>query len=84
MRKIVTLGILGLLALGVSATASADDTRPRRQGPRVIELPILEIEGRFEIPLSFVLVRSETGYQLVEQRTSFVDEVVRSTGAEAF
>ena len=83
MRKIVTLGILGLLGLGIVGTAAADDADCPRVENGVIILCDQQVEGRRQVPVQFVMVRSDAGYRLVEQRTSFVREIVRTTGTGA-
>lgn len=74
--------VLGLLAL--SATGAVAQSGKRRQ-PRVIQLEEIVIEGRVQKPNAFyILNRSSLGYELLELRTSFLREVVRSVQKEPF
>ena len=83
VRKIASFVIAGALGLGLAATAAADDPPASRRG-RVIQLPDTPIVGRRQVPVQFVLVRSESGYRVVEQRPDLAREIVRSTRAGAF
>ena len=82
IRKLASLVLAGALGLGLAATAAADDPPASRRG--VIDLPVTYIQGRAEVPVQFVLVRTESGYRVVEQRPDLVREIVRSTRAGAF
>ena len=84
MRKMMTLGIFGLLALGMVGSVAAQDPPARRNGGHVIEIPEIHIGGAVQLPVEFVIVRSDTGYRLVQQRTSFVRDIVRSTTGDSF
>jgi hypothetical protein len=58
--------------------------RPARQ-PRVIQLDEIRIEGRVQKPNAFyILNRSNLGYEVMDLRTSFVREIVRSVQREPF
>ena len=72
-------------AVLVSArSGSAQQQRPRRQ-PRVIQLEEIVIEGRVQKPNAFyILNRSNLGYEVLELRTSFLREVVKSVQKEPF
>ena len=77
----IALGVLFLIAFA-SSNALAQKTRNR---PRVIQLEEIRIEGRVQKPNAFyILNRSNIGYEVLELRTSFVREVVRSVGKEPF
>ena len=80
---IVAAGIvLGLVAFGGS-TAEAQDRAARQ--PRVIQLDEIRIEGRVQKPNAFyILNRSNLGYEVLDLRTSFVREVIRSVQDEPF
>ena len=55
------------------------------QGPRVIQLEEIHIEGRVQKPNAFyILNRSNLGYEVLDLRTSFLREVVRSVRREPF
>ena len=82
------LAILGftIAMLGASSLADAQDRarRPARE-PRVIQLDEIRIEGRVQKPNAFyILNRSNLGYEVLDLRTSFTREVVRSVQREPF
>lgn len=76
---------LGLLAFGGS-TAGAQDRGDRAgRQPRVIQLDEIRIEGRVQKPNAFyILNRSNLGYEVLDLRTSFVREVIRTVQDEPF
>jgi hypothetical protein len=75
-----TLAALSMLA----GTAGAQDRRKAR-APKVIELEEIKIEGRVQKPNAFyILNRSNIGYEVMELRTSFVSEVIRSVRRDPF
>lgn len=82
------LSALTIAALLVSASASfAQDRTPRapRGTPRVIQLDEIRIEGRVQKPNAFyILNRSNLGYEVLDLRTSFVREVIRSVQHDPF
>jgi hypothetical protein len=58
--------------------------RPRR-APRVIQLEEIRIEGRVQKPNAFyILNRSNLGYEVLDLRTSFLREVVRTVQRDPF
>jgi len=68
--------VLGVLA--ASGHAHAQDKK-RTRAPKVVELEEIKIEGRVQKPNAFyILNRSSIGYEVMELRTSFVQEIVRS------
>ena len=68
----------------LTTTASAQD-RKKARAPKVIELEEIKIEGRVQKPNAFyILNRSNIGYEVMELRTSFVNEVVRSVRRDPF
>ena len=75
-----------LVALFSLATPSDADAQRRRRGqPRVIELEEIRIEGQVQKPTAFYLLsRSNLGYEVLDLRTSFVREIVRSVRREPF
>lgn len=84
---------LGLLmaTFAVLATASffapsSAQAQRRARGPRqVIQLDQIVIEGRVQKPNAFyILNRSSIGYEVLDLRTSFTREVVRSVQDEPF
>ncbi|MFI5307273.1 MAG: hypothetical protein ACHQ53_07975 [Polyangiales bacterium] len=71
------------LASLVARGAAAQDKRPK--APKVIELEEIKIEGRVQKPNAFyILNRSALGYEVMELRTSFVQEVVRAVRKDPF
>jgi hypothetical protein len=73
---------LGFALLGATPSVS-DQKKPR--APKVIELEEIKIEGRVQKPNAFyILNRSNIGYEVMELRTSFLQEVVRSVRREPF
>jgi hypothetical protein len=84
MKRWASIGWLTLvLATSAATTSHAQDTK-RRQ-PRVIQLEEIVIEGRVQKPNAFyILNRSNLGYEVLELRTSFLREVVRSVQKEPF
>jgi hypothetical protein len=77
-----------MLALGLFTHASgahAQDKKQRQRAPKVIELEEIKIEGRVQKPNAFyILNRSNIGYEVMELRTSFVQEVVRAVRRDPF
>lgn len=72
------------VALAPALSARAQDKK-RQRAPKVVELEEIRIEGRVQKPNAFyILNRSNIGYEVLELRTSFVQEVVRSVRGEPF
>ena len=79
--SIVWLALL-LVALATNATRAQD---AKRRQPRVIQLEEIVIEGRVQKPNAFyILNRSNLGYEVLELRTSFLREILRSVQKEPF
>jgi len=78
--------VASVIALGLFVAAvSFANAQPRRRGPRVIQLDEIRIEGRVQKPNAFyILNRSNLGYEVLDLRTSFVREVIRSVQHEPF
>jgi hypothetical protein len=77
---IVTIG-----ALAASAGSAEAQERKKPRAPKVIELEEIKIEGRVQKPNAFyILNRSNIGYEVMELRTSFINEVVRSVRRDPF
>lgn len=86
-RALALIGasVLALLALGVVGTRSAEAQSARGRQPTVIQLDEIRIEGRVQKPNAFyILNRSNLGYEVLDLRTSFVREVIRSVQDEPF
>jgi len=76
--------LLGLLLLFVAPSEASAQSSSGRQ-PRVIQLDEIRIEGRVQKPNAFyILNRSNLGYEVLDLRTSFVREVIRSVNDEPF
>jgi hypothetical protein len=81
----IVLGAALLVAGLVPVAASAQPRGRDRGAPRVIELEEFHIEGRVQKPNAFyILNRSNLGYEVLDLRTSFVREVIRSVQREPF
>jgi hypothetical protein len=80
------VGALGLLLLvGVGQVAAQDRAAASKRKPKVIQLEEITIEGRVQKPNAFyILNRSNLGYEVLDLRTSFLRDVVRSVQAEPF
>lgn len=73
-----------LLAAELAGAAQAQDKK-RQRAPKVIQLEEIKIEGRVQKPNAFyILNRSNIGYEVLELRTSFVQDIVRSVRREPF
>jgi hypothetical protein len=74
-----------LAALSLLAGAAGAQDRKKARAPKVIELEEIKIEGRVQKPNAFyILNRSNIGYEVMELRTSFVSEVIRSVRRDPF
>jgi hypothetical protein len=84
MRRLLLLGTL--LSAGWLALPSDVEAQPaQRRAPRVIQLEEIRIEGRVQKPNAFyILNRSNLGYEVLDLRTSFVREIVRSVRRDPF
>jgi hypothetical protein len=76
-------GFLFAMMLSTSGTAAAQSRAPRT--PHIITLDEFRIEGRVQRPNAFyILNRSSIGYEVLDLRTSFVREIIRSVQGEPF
>ena len=74
---------ISVLAVVVSSSIGVEAQNKRQ--PKVIQLEEIKIEGRVQKPNAFyILNRSNLGYEVMDLRTSFVREVVRSVQREPF
>ncbi|MEM1416051.1 MAG: hypothetical protein AAGH15_14180 [Myxococcota bacterium] len=81
-RVLAALAFAGLLVLLGAQDAEA---QRRRGQPRVIQLEEIRIEGQVQKPTAFYLLsRSNLGYEVLDLRTSFIREIVRSVRREPF
>jgi len=78
--------VLGAAFASVLMLVPSAQAAPQKGGgPKVIQLEEITIEGRVQKPNAFyILNRSNLGYEVMELRTSFVDEIVRSVQKEPF
>jgi hypothetical protein len=76
----------GLAALAMPSSAAAQDRGAAgKRKPKVIQLEEITIEGRVQKPNAFyILNRSNLGYEVLDLRTSFLRDVVRSVQNEPF
>ena len=84
MKRWASTVLLALLFVATSTTAALAQGGKKCQ-PRIIQLEEIVIEGRVQKPNAFyILNRSNLGYEVLELRTSFLREVVRSVQKEPF
>jgi hypothetical protein len=84
MRQHRSLFVAAALLLFAAPGAAQDKKKPAR-APKVIQLEEIKIEGRVQKPNAFyILNRSNIGYEVMELRTSFVREVIRSVRRDPF
>jgi hypothetical protein len=82
--KTLCLACLGVCAL-LPQMASAQAQAKSKRAPKVIQLEEIKIEGRVQKPNAFyILNRSNLGYEVLDLRTSFVRDIVRSVQSDAF
>lgn len=84
LRTTVLSAFALVLALGTASVASAQDSK-KAKGPRVVQLDEIRIEGRVQKPNAFyILNRSNLGYEVLDLRTSFVKDILRTVQHEPF
>jgi hypothetical protein len=75
----ILLSVGASAALGLLAARHAAAQQRPRGTPRVIQLDEIRIEGRVQKPNAFyILNRSSIGYEVLDLRTSFTREILRS------
>jgi hypothetical protein len=80
----ISLALLAAAALAAAPSLVSAQAKAKR-APKVIELEEIKIEGRVQKPNAFyILNRSSIGYEVMELRTSFVQEVVRAVRSAPF
>jgi len=73
------------LALSSSLAGAQDKGAKEKRKPKVIQLEEITIEGRVQKPNAFyILNRSNLGYEVLDLRTSFLRDVVKSVQHEPF
>ncbi|MEM7433553.1 MAG: hypothetical protein AAF436_00280 [Myxococcota bacterium] len=76
--------VLSIL-LSAYATGARAQAQQKKRQPRVIQLEEIVIEGRVQKPNAFyILNRSNLGYEVLELRTTFLRDVIRSVQEEPF
>jgi hypothetical protein len=85
MKRWALAGLVAWILVAVPVMAARAQRTPKKRQPRVIQLEEIVIEGRVQKPNAFyILNRSNLGYEVLELRTSFLREVVRSVQKEPF
>jgi hypothetical protein len=86
MKSSGLLLLAATVAVFVASSASAQDRGAAgKRKPKVIQLEEITIEGRVQKPNAFyILNRSNLGYEVLDLRTSFLRDVVRSVQNEPF
>jgi hypothetical protein len=73
------------LALAFFARETAHAQSKPKRAPKVIQLEEIKIEGRVQKPNAFyILNRSNLGYEVMDLRTSFIRDIVRSVQTDTF
>jgi hypothetical protein len=85
VRRFATATLAALVSvLAADASVHAQEKK-RQRAPKVVQLEEIKIEGRVQKPNAFyILNRSNIGYEVLELRTSFVQDIVRSVRREPF
>jgi hypothetical protein len=79
------LSWLFVLALVAGAGSVAHAQQKPKRAPKVIQLEEIKIEGRVQKPNAFyILNRSQLGYEVMDLRTSFIRDIVRSVQTDTF
>ncbi|MDB4987964.1 MAG: hypothetical protein JWN04_3142 [Myxococcaceae bacterium] len=83
---ILSIGLCSLALLVASASSAQDKAGAAgKRKPKVIQLEEITIEGRVQKPNAFyILNRSNIGYEVLDLRTSFLRDVVRSVQHDPF
>jgi hypothetical protein len=81
----VTLSALVLCGLLAGTATAQDKGAAGKRKPKVIQLEEITIEGRVQKPNAFyILNRSNLGYEVLDLRTSFLRDVVKSVQRDPF
>ena len=84
MYKLFGMLVGGLLLSALGHGEAQAQAKPKR-APKVIQLEEIKIEGRVQKPNAFyILNRSNLGYEVMDLRTSFVRDIVRSVQTDTF
>lgn len=83
MIRLMAASLAAVCLLSSVSVVQAQGRKKRK--PRVIQLEEITIEGRVQKPNAFyILNRSNIGYEVLDLRTSFLREVIRSVQKEPF
>ena len=81
----VTFSALVVSVLLAGAASAQDKGAAGKRKPKVIQLEEITIEGRVQKPNAFyILNRSNLGYEVLDLRTSFLRDVVKSVQRDPF
>ena len=84
MKALEAVCLALLLAAAYFAPRVEAQAKTKR-APKVIQLEEIKIEGRVQKPNAFyILNRSNLGYEVLDLRTSFVRDIVRSVQSDPF
>jgi len=84
-RWLIPAFVSAVTACTLSPALASAQSKKAARAPKVIELEEIKIEGRVQKPNAFyILNRSNIGYEVMELRTSFVNEVIRSVRRDPF
>jgi len=82
---IAGIALYALASLFGAGHAEAQAAAKPKRAPKVIQLEEIKIEGRVQKPNAFyILNRSNLGYEVMDLRTSFIRDIVRSVQGENF
>lgn len=87
MRNTLLAGIAVILALGALAWAgpASAQGKPKKKGSGPVVLEEIVIEGRVQKPQAFyILQRSNFGFQVMELKTEYIDDIKESVKDEVF
>ena len=81
----VTFSALAVFGLLAGSAGAQDKGAAAKRKPKVIQLEEITIEGRVQKPNAFyILNRSNLGYEVLDLRTSFLRDVVKSVQRDPF
>lgn len=81
----ITLFWAALITLSFLAASTSSAQSRKKREPKIIQLEEIRIEGRVQKPNAFyILNRSQLGYEVMDLRTTFVREIVRSVQGQPF
>lgn len=84
MRAVFAL-LFALIALAPTLASAQAKGAANKKKPRVIQLEEITIEGRVQKPNAFyILNRSNLGYEVLDLRTSFLRELLRTVQRDPF